>query len=471
LYGKIWSELTNEQRQIWTDVFAFDEKIWNKEIRKEMRDRNRIMQSTYEDKPNTSFDRCEKRDPGAKPVTPWIKKSAEEQKNNLPLRSYVYEAPEKPAHKRRLLIIAAVTRDENHVITLWSELECFTDHVDHVIISAPAWAKVYVERVVAMAQIHIPHFTNLQVSIETKYFLNNRYDVGLWCDAYNSLNHGKWDEYGLLNDSIFALRKFSGIFDNLEHQNVHLTSLAYSYTYKWNKGFGPEEFWVESVYRGLDQTGMDIFNEYSCVAEDHPFFCSDDPEMTKACIINNFEHDLAKEYPCDKVQGLYPADSPDLLLPREPWKTTWIKNTRYWRMLVDEMGFPIAKANEPEMMGSWYELRESKMAWPRSPLLKNCTQFFPMDEMFKGLNFKLAKPFYKRKWMNLPHTLQILANVTLGFNEHMWDRAQDSPQLAGKPWNKLSTAKQEALEALECSKLHYDQNDCRVQHPKGHRNT
>jgi len=94
---------------------------------------------------------------------------------------------------------------------------------------------------------------------------------------------GILDEYGLLNDSIFALRKFSGIFDNLEHQNVHMTSLAYSYTYKWNKGFGPEEFWVESVYRGLDQTGMDIFNEHSCVAEDHPFFCSDDPEMTKAC--------------------------------------------------------------------------------------------------------------------------------------------------------------------------------------------
>mmetsp|Transcript_23144 Transcript_23144/g.23427 ORF Transcript_23144/g.23427 Transcript_23144/m.23427 type:complete len:107 (-) Transcript_23144:217-537(-) len=105
------------------------------------------------------------------------------------------------------------------------------------------------------------------------------------------------------------------------------------------------------------------------------------------------------------------------------------------------------------------------------PLLKNCTQFFPMDEIFDGLNFKLAKPFYKRKWMNLPHTLQILANVTLGFNEHMWDRAQDSPKLAGKPWNKLSTAKQEALEALECSKLHYDQNDCRVQHPLGPRNT
>lgn len=63
--------------------------------------------------------------------------------------------------------------------------------------------------------------------------------------------------------------------------------------------------------------------------------------------------------------------------------------------------------------------------------------------------------------------MQILANETLGFNEHIWDRAQDSPILAGKPWNILSLAKQNALKALECSKLHYDQNDCRVQNPLG----
>jgi len=94
-----------------------------------------------------------------------------------------------------------------------------------------------------------------------------------------------------------------------------------------------------------------------------------------------------------------------------------------------------------------------------------------MDEIFDGLNFKLAKPFYKRKWSNLPHEMQILANEILGFNEHIWDRAQDSPKLIGKPWNKLSTAKQDALKALECSKLHYDKNDCRVQHPLGPKKT
>eukprot|EP00751_Fragilariopsis_kerguelensis_P034794 CAMPEP_0170952234 /NCGR_PEP_ID=MMETSP0735-20130129/31180_1 /TAXON_ID=186038 /ORGANISM="Fragilariopsis kerguelensis, Strain L26-C5" /LENGTH=67 /DNA_ID=CAMNT_0011363311 /DNA_START=1 /DNA_END=201 /DNA_ORIENTATION=- len=67
-----------------------------------------------------------------------------------------------------------------------------------------------------------------------------------------------------------------------------------------------------------------------------------------------------------------------------------------------------------------------------------------MDEIFEGLNFKVAKAFYKRKWRNLPPEMQILANETLGFHEYIWDRAQDSSKLAGRPWNKLSTAKQDA---------------------------
>merc|ERR1712048_777383 len=131
------------------------------------------------------------------------------------------------------------------------------------------------------------------------------------------------------------------------------------------------------------------------------------------------------------------------------------------------MGFPIAKANEPEQVGQWWQLRESKLAWRNDPMLKNCTAFAPWDEIFDGLNFKMAKPFHKRKWRNLPPDVQALASDVLGFDEHKWDRAQDSPLLAGKPWNTLSLAKQNALKALECSKLHYDQNDCRVQNPIG----
>ena len=471
LYGKNWKELEDEQRKVLANVFTYDETTWNTEVKKEHRDRKRVQQAVNEEKPNTSFDRCEKRDgPNAVVPTPWYKKTEAEQRSGKTLREYVYEAPVKPAHKKRLLIIASVPRDEAHLVTLWSELECFTDHVDHIIVSAPTWAEPIVERVIELAHKYIPHFANNMVSIETKYFLNNRYDVGLWCDAYNSLNNGMnpgtYDEYGLINDSVFALRKFSGIFDNLEHQNVHMTSLAYSYTYKWNKGYGPEEFWVESVYRGFDNKGMDIFTEHSCVAEDHPFFCPEEDDQ-KSCIINNFEHDLAKEYPCDKVQGLYPADSPESLGTRFDWKRTWIKNTRYWRMLADDMGYPIAKANEPEQTGSWYQLRESKVAWKNDPMLKNCTKFFPWEEIFDGLNFKMAKPFHKRKWRNLPPNMQTLARDTLGFDESKWDRAQDSPILVGKSWNMLSLMKQKALITLECSKLHYNQNNCRVQNPLG----
>jgi len=131
------------------------------------------------------------------------------------------------------------------------------------------------------------------------------------------------------------------------------------------------------------------------------------------------------------------------------------------------MGFPIAKANEPEQTGSWYQLRESKVAWKIDPMLKNCTKFFPWEEIFDGLNFKMAKPFHKRKWRNLPPNMQTLARDTLGFDESKWDRAQDSPILVGKSWNMLSLMKQKALITLECSKLHYNQNNCRVQNPLG----
>lgn len=460
LFGKEWNELEDSHRNVLAEIFAYDEKIWNREVRKEKRDYDRIKRSVSDDKPNVSFDRCDVNNPEEK--KPWYKKTKEEKNSGKTLREYVYEAPTKPTNnKKRALIIASVPRDETHLVSLWSELECFTDHVDHVIISAPLWGEPYVERVIALAHKHIPHFINKESTIEAKYFLNNRYDVGLWCDAYNSLTPDVYDEYGLINDSVFALRKFSGILDNLEHQNVHMTSLAYSYTYKWNKGYGPEEYWVESVYRGFDKKGIELFNDHSCVAEDHPFFCPEQDD-NKACIINNFEHDLAKEYPCDKVQGLYPADSTEILTPREEWKRTWIKNTRYWRMLVEHMGFPIAKVNEPKQTGHWYQYRESKIAWQNDPLMKNCTKFIPWDELVTDLNFEMAKPFYQRKWNNLPPDIQIVASDTLGFTKKTWDRAQGSPKLAGKAWNMLSVTQQRALERLECSKVRYDKNICVV---------
>ena len=119
LYGKNWKELEDEQRNVLANVFTYDETTWNTEVKKEHRDRKRVQQAVNEEKPNTSFDRCEKRDgPNAVVPTPWYKKTEAEQRSGKTLREYVYEAPAKPAHKKRLSIIASVPRDEAHLVTL-----------------------------------------------------------------------------------------------------------------------------------------------------------------------------------------------------------------------------------------------------------------------------------------------------------------------------------------------------------------
>jgi len=462
LWGKKWDDMSVDHRKTLEETFLFDRQIWDNQIKNQLRDLKRIDDSIKVFEPNTSFDRCTATNATRKEIQPWYIRTKENLKK--PLQDYVFEHETKPTERKRLLIIAAVPRDWTHILTLWTELECFTDPVDHVLISAPTWGKAYVEHVMKLAMKYIPHFVNGQVTMEVKYFLNNRYDVGLWCDAYKSLETPQsYDEYGLINDSVFALRKFSAIFDNLEHQKLQMTSLAYSFTYKWNVDYGPEEFWVESVFRGFDKQGINTFNVHSCVAEDDPMFCPEEKD-NKACIINNFEHDLAKQFPCDKVQGLYPTDSPELLKPQELSQLTWIKNTRYWRMLVDHMGFPIAKANEPDMTGGWYTLRESLVAWVNDPMLKTCTEHImpKLEELFEGLDFDKAKAFHKQKWGQLSPEMQQMARETLGYDLETWDSGTASAELAGKTWNQLEQSHRSAIEVFECSKLMYEKKACRV---------
>lgn len=469
LWGKTWHELTSQDRQTLTDVFVYTEETWNNEIKSEETDANHILDSVRRFEPNLSFDRCNTDKEGRDSTTgnkvkPWYPRK--EENENRPLKSFIYEASTKPPNKKRLLIIAAVPRDETHLLTLWSELECFAESVDHVLISAPMWGQVYIEHIILLAKKYIPHFINGKVTMEGKYFVNNRYDVGLWCDAYESLDsYGTYDEYGLINDSVYALRKFSAVFDNLEHKNVSLSSLSHSYSAKWNIDFGPQYYWVESVYRAFDRNGIQIFNDHSCVPEDNPKFCPEE-ENNKACIINNFEHDLANEYACDKVAGVYPADSVGALVPEDMRVATWIKNIGYWRMLVDHMGFPVAKANEREQVAIQSTLEEKILSWQNNPLLKTCTSHIMdrLDELFnKDLpTFRSAKPFFKRRWVNLPPNLQELAEKTLGYNEKIWNRANDSPILAGKKWKDLTVTQQQALQKLECSMLQYNQDGCHV---------
>jgi hypothetical protein len=394
----------------------------------------------------------------------------------------VPEYPEKPQDRKRLLILAVVPRDGDHLLSLWTELECFTEAVDHVVFASPKWGKPYVEHVMTLAKERISHFASNKVTMEARYFLNNRYDVGLWCDAYASLDDNtkqSYDEFGLLNDSVFALRKFSAIFDHLsihddnDDNNLQMTSMAYSFSEKWNTGLSPEAYWVESVFRGFNPSGMEIFAQHSCVPEHHDMFCPAEQD-NKACIINNFEHDLAAQYPCTAIKGLWPTEPPDPLGTRDLRFLTWIKNTRYWKLLIEHAGFPIAKVNEPDQSGGWYQLRESKVFWPRNPLLKTCTQHImgDLDTLFAGLDFGKARPFYKQTWDQLSPELQTLAREGLGFDESSWNDGEKYQLKKNKrsnksntdnllaPWQELTQTQQSAWEELECSPLLYTKEVC-----------
>jgi len=66
--------------------------------------------------------------------------------------------------------------------------------------------------------------------------------------------------------------------------------------------------------------------------------------------VNNFEHDLAIQYPCDKVYGIYPSDAPSSFLEKNRHRM-WARNTPYWRAMKSELNFPLAKVNQLNQVG------------------------------------------------------------------------------------------------------------------------
>lgn len=350
--------------------------------------------------------------------------------------------------KKRVLVIASVPIDKRHVVALWSQLECFTADVDVVVLTAPKWSKKIIAKIVAMAKKNIPRFANGEVKLEVKRFLHNRYDVGLWCDALHSINVDDFDEFGIINDSVFAIREHGGVFDALSSKNASLTSLSYSNTAKWFKGFGPEHYWVESVYRGFNKDGIVTFQDHSCVPEDHPFFCPTEDDR-KACIINNFEHDLAAQYPCNKVYGLYPSDSPAEHLVKNGFPT-WVKNADYWRELVERAGFPIAKVKEDEMIK---DLTNAQ--------LDQCTQHFNFSLVEPGgIGFHLARPYHQWPWAKLNQKHQHVAQSVLKLDKSNW-RDWSTMQIASQSFDELTQEEQFCIsQVLECSATAWNRNEC-----------
>jgi len=129
------------------------------------------------------------------------------------------------------LIIATVPHDRDHAKALWSHLECLTEKIDRVVVAAPDvdWSRNIVEAIItnfklqaAINQISVP-------IIEPAYFDNNRYDVGLWCDALTHYGFSPIDEserYNssrttipqaifMINDSAFSRINYNNLTDRI----------------------------------------------------------------------------------------------------------------------------------------------------------------------------------------------------------------------------------------------------------------
>lgn len=151
---------------------------------------------------------------------------------------------------------------------------------------------------------------------------NDRYDVGLWCEALseagynynnssnststpmsNSTAQPRFEYVILLNDSVFAVRHYSeynGVLQALQDENfnnnhtetqTHVVGLSSS-----NVG----GYWLESVHRGFTKVGTNTFMGHSCVHDaNHQSFGShlNAPWRKKRAIVDHHEIGLVHKFP------------------------------------------------------------------------------------------------------------------------------------------------------------------------------
>jgi len=141
-----------------------------------------------------------------------------------------------------------------------------------------------------------------------------------------------------------------------------MTSLSYSLTHP--NGYGPEHYWLESVWRGFDKTGIKTFMDYSCRPANDPLFCPKKYWGRKGCIVENFERAMSRQFPKEKSYGLFASDVPKDMLSWRHNFHSWVRHPSYWEKLVMEQNFPVSKVNWNGMIDSIDDLR-----------LKTCTKF------------------------------------------------------------------------------------------------
>jgi len=274
-----------------------------------------------------------------------------------------------------VLVIASVPIEERHVVALWTELECFVGSASHVVITTTYWARPIIDQLLVRVRNDIPRFSSGEVTIEVFFYDNERYDVGLWCDALQGLRD-RYQNFVLLNDSVFALREFDGVLHTLRSNNLSMTSLTFNVD-KENRT------WLESVFRAFNGHSLSVFMNHSCVPQTHESFCKNVhrkskrkqktvQRLRKRCITDYHEVAMAWEFTRpEQVAGLFNGTVPEDMKSKGTSDfPTWVVNAKYWReVLIKENDFPAAKVNQQAMIASIDD-----------PLLDKCTRF--LDRSF-----------------------------------------------------------------------------------------
>eukprot|EP00557_Chaetoceros_sp_GSL56_P014775 CAMPEP_0176485182 /NCGR_PEP_ID=MMETSP0200_2-20121128/4905_1 /TAXON_ID=947934 /ORGANISM="Chaetoceros sp., Strain GSL56" /LENGTH=377 /DNA_ID=CAMNT_0017881813 /DNA_START=410 /DNA_END=1543 /DNA_ORIENTATION=- len=279
---------------------------------------------------------------------------------------------------KALMIIATYPSNNLRLAAIWSQLECFTENIDHVIIVAPTDDNLresilkFMERVKAA-------MPEVVAKIETQFYKNDRYDSGLWCDsllhkeilqkrmpsnaeARRNFNatvilgepfFNRFDKIILINDSIFAVEHSNELLDTLQATGASLVSLNY-----WEADYeNSKPFWVESVARVFSHEGIQIFADNICSKlqqgiqwRKHCPYLNNTHHLKrkKRCIVDITEVGVAALYPPNKVHGLYDGRVPLNMLENKDFarQPTWTTNYPYWsNILRDQLSFPAVKVS------------------------------------------------------------------------------------------------------------------------------
>lgn len=216
-------------------------------------------------------------------------------------------------------------------------------------------------------QTNITNFTKLAIDtipdlknkkIESRFFSNDRYDFGLWCDALlNKDNSNKtpikdagFDQFMLINDSILAVEKTNMFLEALEKTKSSLVSLSY-----WGEKNSSEvKYWLESPLRVFNENGMQIYMDTICsLPSIHwrhqcPYLRNNtlwkskgSAQLTKRCIVELSEINVVDHYDVRQVHGMYKATSRQ--------NQSWIGDFDYWLNLRKD-GFPVAKVSNSQWL-------------------------------------------------------------------------------------------------------------------------